>query len=355
MRKYIFLLVSLLLSTNLFIYPADDGVPESKSFAPPSKQEDIQPVCVHPMLLSLAHIFGKEITKMPKLNSLAVDQNESEWLYYEDEEPQPEPTERAKKPNTLQGLYAGPLGEVLSFLPEKDLISSQNTCRWLKTCGDNLRQHLYHNLPPEEKNQRLINAVKAGCLKIVKLLIRKGANIDIHNQYGYTALIKASRNGPKEIIELLLEKDANIDIQNKFGYTTLIKASRNGHKEIVELLLEKGANIDIQDQYGETALIEASRSGHKEIVELLLSKCANIEIQNNFGSTALMWASRTGQRKIVELLIEKGANIDIQHTSGDTALMWAERYGLREIAQILRQVIARKQQHQQPRRSCVIQ
>ena len=61
----------------------------------------------------------------------------------------------------------------------------------------------------------------------------------------------------EKIIDILLEKGANVDIQNNEGDTALIEASYYEHANIVDNLLEKGANVDIRNKQGDTALIIA--------------------------------------------------------------------------------------------------
>ena len=44
------------------------------------------------------------------------------------------------------------------------------------------------------------------------------------------------------LVKLLLERGANVNIQNNYGSTALIRASKYGHLEVIKLLLEKGAD-----------------------------------------------------------------------------------------------------------------
>ena len=79
----------------------------------------------------------------------------------------------------------------------------------------------------------MFKAVKDNDINKVKRLLEAGANVNIQNNRGYTALIDASYKGHTEIVKLLLEYKANVNIQNKYGYTALICASSSGHTEIV--------------------------------------------------------------------------------------------------------------------------
>ena len=69
---------------------------------------------------------------------------------------------------------------------------------------------------------------------------------------------------------------ADVNVQNADGSTALIWASRDGKTEIVRLLLKAGANVDIQDASGLTAIQLAIIGRHTEIVELLNIKMSQL-------------------------------------------------------------------------------
>ena len=178
-------------------------------------------------------------------------------------------------------------------------------------------------------------------LEIVKLLVENGADLDIQDNEGKTALIWAVKKEYFKIVKLLVENRADLDIQDNEGKTALIWASIKENFKIVKLLVENGADLDIQDNEGKTALIWAVKKeyleeGHfeeeyflkiekeyLEIVKLLVENGADLDIQDNEGKTALIWAVKKEYFKIVKLLVENRADLDIQDNEGKTALIWA--------------------------------
>ena len=85
-------------------------------------------------------------------------------------------------------------------------------------------------------------------------MVEKGANLDLQDEDGDSALMYACMNNQPEVAKLMVEKGAKIDLQNKDGDSALIFACRNDQPEVAKLLLEKGANLDLQDEDGDSAL-----------------------------------------------------------------------------------------------------
>lgn len=63
--------------------------------------------------------------------------------------------------------------------------------------------------------------------------------------------------------EFLLRKNADVNIQNKFGYTALHVATLEGHERIVELLLKNGADKNIENDDGLTPMDLADKGKQK--------------------------------------------------------------------------------------------
>jgi len=60
----------------------------------------------------------------------------------------------------------------------------------------------------------------------------------------------------------LIKNGADVNLVDKNGDTALIIAVRYGHKAIPQALIDSGANVDATDQYGNTAFFYAERNGY---------------------------------------------------------------------------------------------
>ncbi|TKA40658.1 hypothetical protein B0A49_13692, partial [Cryomyces minteri] len=186
----------------------------------------------------------------------------------------------------------------------------------------------------QERISPLYAASDNGHMDIVKILLDRGANVNVQAEYFVTALQAASAKGHEKIVELLLNGGANDDVEASHYGTALQAASATGFKKTVELLLNRGANVNVEaGRYG-TALQTASAHGHEKIVELLLDRGANVNVEAGRYGTALQAASATGFEKIVELLLDRGANVNVAGYFG-TALQAASATGREKIVELL--------------------
>jgi ankyrin repeat protein len=138
------------------------------------------------------------------------------------------------------------------------------------------------------------------------VLLKNGANIQIQDKDGKTALIHAARSGKSnESIILLLKHGARIDHHSIDGATPLIWAAGQGNENTVYLLLSYNADINAQDKQGTTALMEAVTVRSVEAVRELINRGANQSIKNNNGKQAIDIANKHRNDKIRSLLISK--------------------------------------------------
>ena len=107
----------------------------------------------------------------------------------------------------------------------------------------------------------LLRASRCGDLAEVERILDLSGNDFIETRYksGHTSLMVASYRGYTEIVKLLLKKGANVNSVDNDGYTCLMVCSFDGY-DIVELLLEKGAS-----RYGGPACSASLRMQKRQI------------------------------------------------------------------------------------------
>lgn len=104
--------------------------------------------------------------------------------------------------------------------------------------------------------------------KLVRLLLRHGAVINVSDKYGMTPLMFACQNGYAGIVRLLI-KDVSFDAVDNQGCTPIFHAIERNHVEVVKLLVEAGVNATIANNKGYTPTQVAECHGYYDLLEIL--------------------------------------------------------------------------------------
>ena len=186
-------------------------------------------------------------------------------------------------------------------------------------------------------NSQLLEAVAQNRLRVVRRLLESGADPNYqggsNNSSSLMLAIGVEGGGPGEAtFSLLLHKGADVNLQDTQGRTALIHAVLAGQARAVEQLLESGVDASMTDQEGNSALSYAAMSrlgGSEGCVQLLaLDKGVNIDHQNLRGLTPLLLAAQAGNMEVARILVEAGASLskrDLEHFM--TAQDWMKKEG----------------------------
>ena len=198
----------------------------------------------------------------------------------------------------------------------------------------------------EMLNKRLSWAIESSHWKAVGELVKEGADINVRDEYGRTALILAAELGYSERVEALVGLGADINAKGKYGYTALMKAAEDGwlcsRAKIIRLLVSKGADLNAMSVNGETALAIATGRGYKWLAELLISKGADVNARRGVDGWSILMinSAYTGKKEMVELLISSGADADLKNDKGETPYDLA---GNDEIRELLKEAMKKKE------------
>ena len=196
-------------------------------------------------------------------------------------------------------------------------------------------------------------AARVADLGAVRAQLAAGADVNLPQSDGTTALLWATYHASPEMISVLLKAGADPNVANQFGVTPLLQASRYGDAATIRTLLAAGATPSRAERDGETPLMAAARTGDVVSIQLLLDAGADVNAVDALQhETALMWATAEGHAAAVDVLLKAGADPNLKArvseltkrsartdfpSGGFTALMWAVRNGNEEI---MRRLIA---------------
>ncbi|HEX9699785.1 MAG TPA: ankyrin repeat domain-containing protein [Acidobacteriota bacterium] len=157
-------------------------------------------------------------------------------------------------------------------------------------------------------------------VEAVRTLLRQGADVNVPQNDGMTALHWASRNGRVEIVEMLVYAGAHLEAGTRIGsYTPLHLAGKAGDAAMVAALLEAGADANAATAAsGATALHFAAAAGSAPTITTLLDYGANPNAtETAWGNTPLMFAAAANYVGAVAALVERGADISLSSTVVD--------------------------------------
>jgi len=155
----------------------------------------------------------------------------------------------------------------------------------------------------EDGNTALILAASFDRNDVVKHLLHAGADVNGRNRLtGGTALLVApaavSVSLCPDCVSVLLAAGADINLQNGAGITALMRAADNDRAECATALLKAGALIDLADSKGRTALFHAVRARSANVCEVLIQAGANVNFEDSRQDTPSMEAQRSGSDSI---------------------------------------------------------
>jgi len=159
---------------------------------------------------------------------------------------------------------------------------------------------------------RLVNAAQKRDVTAVRQLLKQGANVNIPQPDGATALAWAAHWDDGATADLLIAAGADANAANQLGMTPLMLAAVNGSGPMVDKLLKAGADASIARSTGETALLLAARVGSAAVVKSLIAYGADVNAKTRFGDTALMFAAAEKHPEVSRLLVELGADVRAQ-------------------------------------------
>jgi ankyrin repeat protein len=232
----------------------------------------------------------------------------------------------------------------------------------------------------------LLLAARENCVTCVDVLAKAGADLNIVDPERHTPLIIALTNGHFDVAGRLIDHGADVNMQDEVGQTALW-AAVDAHTmpdsnrppptemddtltawDIVTKLVNAGARVDTPLRQrvpyrtkidrgadgilgaGTTPLLRAAKTGDARVVDLLLKHGANPRATVGRGVTSILLAAsvgtsesdRTGRRKTdadaiatIRLLMAAGADINAADGQGRTAAHGAALWGMTGVIRFL--------------------
>ncbi|XP_043078112.1 histone-lysine N-methyltransferase EHMT1-like [Puntigrus tetrazona] len=216
------------------------------------------------------------------------------------------------------------------------------------------------NIRDKEENICLHWAAFSGCVEIAEILLDAKCDLNAVNIHGDSPLHIASRESrldcvkrkklrfhPRQlypaakqgeaqrVLLMLMEGiDPSYQSDSQNRRCALHAAAQRGLLEVCYLLIQAGAKVDAQDKTLRTPLLEAIVNNHVEVVKYLIQSGACVYHAEEDGSTGLHHAAKLGNLEVVMLLLSTG-QVDLNAQEMNVCLHWASFAGSAEIAELV--------------------
>ncbi|XP_028299820.1 CARD- and ANK-domain containing inflammasome adapter protein [Gouania willdenowi] len=184
------------------------------------------------------------------------------------------------------------------------------------------------NIWNKKRYTPLLLSAELGHTEVFRVLVAENADLDVRLSDFSSALHLGVQSGNTSIVRALLEKGMDPDIKTVKGFTPLHVAAHYDRAEIVALLVKGGAQVNSVDQQGLTPLHIASQLAHTDVVVQLVQGKAATEVKDRQGRTALHLAAHSGGKSsLIDLLLSANSNVNVSDNEKKTALHLAAMDG----------------------------
>lgn len=174
----------------------------------------------------------------------------------------------------------------------------------------------------EEKWTVLQLAIQSNRTQVALWLLEHGANPELTNNKGWTALCFAIECGNQALMDFLLRASANVNHVVSFGgWSPLLLAVAYHRTKFVHNLVQAGAFLDLVNADHDNSLLLAAGSNQVEIMKFLLEMKANANEYDGKGFSMLGRAASRGHVEMVRFLVTNGySDVNELQNNGKLAL-----------------------------------
>lgn len=154
-----------------------------------------------------------------------------------------------------------------------------------------------------------------------------GSNKKIDNK-SYPLHFAIENNKP-EIAKYLIDNGADINVKDAFGCTALSKAISYCNNHLIDYLIEKGADVNLASKNKNLPLHDVIMNGLElDLFQKIFDKTNDKNAKGCDYGTPLHMAAAVGRQDIVNFLIEKGADKEAKDFYGRTPAQVSQFLGM---------------------------
>ncbi len=163
--------------------------------------------------------------------------------------------------------------------------------------------------------------IRQGNLVHSKQFLVLGADINLKDEKGNTALHLTVKKGNGQIVRFLLANGARVNLKDKEGHTPLHLAVKYKMMSVARILLSNGADSNALNSHKQSPLHVVCTMQLPKITKLLLSYEGDLKALDLHGNTPLHYAAGVrSNSEVIQILIRAGAHIDTVNHKDQTPL-----------------------------------
>ena len=188
--------------------------------------------------------------------------------------------------------------------------------------------------------EHLICIANTGCqVELLKELISRNVNLNsktCNDRPAITFIANCSSEANIKLAKLMIENGANINDVDASNKSLLYYAIHRNRIELVKYLIENKANKNIRDTYEKTGCLPIHRCKSLEMLKLLRSRGFELNVKCSNGKNLLHYAVNNNSTELANYLVaNKLVEINHKDKNGETPLDYAKRINRLEIVKIL--------------------
>ncbi len=161
----------------------------------------------------------------------------------------------------------------------------------------------------ETPEKSICLAVDWGNIKVTRLLLEQGVDVNTVWDNGDSLLMTAVQKRNEPMTLFLLENGADVNVCNKDGIPLLLLAVSQENSKIIQYLIDYHTPVNVAGENGGTPLMWAAELQNTKPMRILIENGADVHTRDKYGCSALFYAKTP---ESVRILLDKNADIRLK-------------------------------------------
>lgn len=195
-------------------------------------------------------------------------------------------------------------------------------------------QELLENMENPDLKSSLRHAIDGGHVKVIKILLHYGAELDLETG-GSSILSTAARRGHTEFVVFLLDRGISASSDIDQTCHPMLDSVLYMHHDVVQAFLDKKVDPNTTDNMGRSGLILAAQTAQLDMVEMFLRYGGLVNFTDRLGRTPLLFGTLMRSYAIVQVLLENGStDLETKSCAARTPVSVALEFNFLEICRL---------------------